>query len=71
MLSVLMPAERSKTVRHRDQRANDPNYNLLLQDTLARIDSGELKSFKQAAETTGEGYIKLRELIFMAGQSTK
>jgi hypothetical protein len=67
VLSVLMPAERSKIVCHRDRRSNDPNYEPLLQDTLARINAGEFKSFKQAAETTG--YIRSRELIFMTEQS--
>ena len=47
-----MPAEQ-RTMRFRDRRVNDPEYEALIQSTLARVSSGDFPSFRQAAAATG------------------
>ena len=60
-----MPVKRTTTTRPQDRRSNDPNYNARIVDALARVASGEFKSFNQAAEHTNVRYNKTSILRLM------
>jgi len=50
---MLADCSKQKTTRNLDWRSNDPEYEALIQDTLARVSSGEFQSFRKASVASG------------------